>query len=309
MFLSKKVSVDPSRFILSEQDRINSKEYLVVLNGRSGFTPRSKSERHQLTYNYFEKAVDSKLFTLKLVPSGVVKVFYGQPLTDKIVVELNKVAESLDAKLLINPQQEYPRYKIIAAQKRLAKKVKELQVEYQKESFGGNNMWLVIRASEKEVMDFFRLKGEKKRWEEALENMHACTHMFLFEFRGWTFLAGQLVDSLFVEKGVTGEEAIEKLHVDKLLKWGKSFTDVQLYMHYDRSMHFNAFYRVLNGEIIYGEYESESYHKTYGKMPKNVKDLPDNNANMVAIEWSYEPDYLRFQKELKNANSRAVNIK
>lgn len=51
-------------------------------------------------------------------------------------------------------------------------------------------MWLVIRVLEKEVMDFFGLKGEKKKWEEVLEDMYVCMYMFLFEFKGWIFLVG-----------------------------------------------------------------------------------------------------------------------
>lgn len=251
-------------------------------------------------------AEGKKLARLDLIKGGI-HIYYDK-ITPDLIVELNGIAESLDARLLINPQQEYPRHKIIAAQKRLSKKSKEPLVEYQKESFGGNNMWLAIRSNFEEVKAFYNLKGEEKPWAEALANMHTCNGMFIYEFKGWTFLAGQLVDTLFTEDGIKGEESIEKLHVDLLLEWGKTFSDIQLYMHYNRSMYVNAFYRVLNGEMVYGEYETESYRKKYGKLPMNLKDLPDNNANTVAIEWSYDPDYLRYQRELDNAQAWIVNI-
>lgn len=232
---------------------------------------------------------------------------------DKIIPELivygNKIAQDLNAVFYISDLNEFPKYKILAAQKRLVKKSKELQTEYQKESFGGNNIWLAIRSNATTVINFFNLDGEKKTWQDSLSSMHACTHMFLFEFRGWVFIAGQLVDSLFVENRIKGEKAIKELYVNKLLEWGQMFNDVQLFMHYDRFTYFNAFYRVLNGKLFYGEYETENYKENYGKIPKNVKNLPDNNANTVAIEWSYDPDYLRYQKELENAKAWIVYVK
>ncbi len=42
-------------------------------------------------------------------------------------------------------------------------------------------------------------------------------------------------------------------------------------------------------------------------MPKAIKDLHDSDANTVASEWSYDPDYLRFCKELENAKVYIVN--
>lgn len=65
-------------------------------------------------------------------------------------------------------------------------------------------------------------------------------------------------------------------------------------MYYDWFLYFNVFYRVLNGELKYGEYEIVFYEKIYGKMLRNMKDLFDNNVNIVAIEWSYEFDYLCY---------------
>lgn len=167
-------------------------------------------------------------------------------------------------------------------------------------------MWLAILSSLQEVKDYYNLVGQEKPWGEALKNMHGCEGMFMYEFNGWTFIAGQKTDILF-NCQAKGEKGIEKCHVDKLLEWGKTFNDVQLFMHYDRSMYFNAFYRVLNGEMVYGEYETESYQTNYGNMPINVKELPDNNANTVAMEWSYDPDYLRYQKKLENAKAWVVN--
>lgn len=239
--------------------------------------------------------------------SGKIYISYSK-LEDISIVVINRVAGDLGASFLDHSGHVFPKSKVIAAQKRLAKKSKELQIEYQKESFGGNNMWLAIRSSLEETREFYNLEGEEKPWAEALENMHAGEGMFMYEFRGWAFIGGQKTEILF-DCQVRGEKAIEKCHVDKLLEWGKTFNDVQLFMHYNRSMYFNAFYRVLNGEMVYGEYETESYQKKYGKLPKNVKDLTDSDANTVALEWSYDPDYLRYQKELENAKAWVVNVK
>lgn len=240
--------------------------------------------------------------------SGLVRINYHGRITNELAAVSGDLALSLNAYLLCSPNFEYPSSKIIAAQKRLAKKSKEPQIEYQKESFGGNNMWLTIRSNLEEVKTYFNLEGEERSWVDALESMHACESMFMYEFKGWTFIAGQKAQMLF-DCQVKGEEAIEKCHADKLIEWGKTFNDVQLFMHYNRSMYFNAFYRVLNKKMVYGEYKTESYQKKYGKLPKNIKDLPDNNANTIALEWSYEPDYLRFQKELENDKAWIVNVK
>ncbi len=283
------------------QELIEKEASLILFSDFENFEPQTKyANTAILLKSDGEKAARLKLW------QGNIHIYYDR-INSELVVLLAKVAHKLNANFLINETLEYPKSKVIAAKKRLAKKSKELEIEYQKESFGGNNIWLAIRFSLEGVKEFYNLKGEEKSWAEALANMHACEGMFMYEFRGWTFIAGQETDILFGCQ-VKGEKAIEKCHVDKLLEWGKTFNDIQLFMHYDRSMYFNAFYRVLNGEMVYGEYETESYHKKYGKMPKNLKDLPDCDANTVAMEWSYEPDYLRYQKELEGAKAWVVNI-
>ena len=289
--------------------RITVDEWINYANGSMFLVARSIRYGDEIFKpNYFLRLSEKMKGVEFIWRAGNIYISYDK-ISSELIVYANKIADDLNAVFYVNDSTIFPRYKIQAAKKQLAKKSNEPLIEYQKESFGGNNMWLAIRSNATTVKNFFNLDGEQKSWQEGLRSMHACTHMFLFEFRGWVFLAGQLVDSLFAEDGVKGEKAIEKRHVDKLLEWGKTFTDVQLFMHYDRSEYFNAFYRVLNGKLEYGEYETESYQKKYGKMPKNIKELPDNNANTVAIEWSYEPDYLRYQIELKNAKAWILNVK
>ncbi|MCB0668428.1 MAG: hypothetical protein KDC80_21535 [Saprospiraceae bacterium] len=307
-FLKKSNSLSE---LIPDEYRISEQEWQQEVRKNSRLVYFHDFANSERTAKYDNVAIlitsgSEKLARLDLI-QGSLHVYYDKIQAD-LIVELSKIAYSLNAKLLINPQQEYPRQKILAAQKRLTKKSKKPEVEYQKESFGGNNMWLVIRSNITYVKKYFCLQGEEKPWSEALKKMHACAGMFMFEFCGWTFIAGQKTDILF-DCQVKGEKAIVKCHVDKLLEWGKAFNDVQLFMHYDRSMYFNAFYRVLNGEMVYGEYESESYQKKYGKIPENVKDLPDGNANTVALEWSYDPDFLRYQKELEDAKAWVVNVK
>lgn len=140
-------------------------------------------------------------------------------------------------------------------------------------------------------------------WEKCM-HVQDCLCLNL----GCTFITGQKTEILFACQA-KGEEAIEKCHVDKLLDWGRTFDDVQLFMYYNRSMYFNAFYRVLDGEMVYGEYYTETYQKKYRKMPKDVEDQLSNNTNNLATEWSYDPHYLRYQKELENANAWVVNVK
>lgn len=296
------VRLIPEFLKISEQEWIKYADSVDFLIARNLWY---KDEQFQP--KYFLQPNDKIIGVEFIWRAGRIMISYSK-ISPELIVFADHLAKDLQANFYINDKDEYPQSKVIAAQKRLAKKSKAPEVEYQKESFGRNNMWLAIRSSLEEVKAFYNLKGEEKPWAEALANMHACEGMFMYEFGGWTFIAGQKTDMLF-DCQVKGEKAIEKCHVDTLLEWGKTFNDVQLFMHYNRSMYFNAFYRVLNGGMIYGEYETESYQKKYGKIPKNVKDLPDSNANTVALEWSYEPDYLRYQKELENAKAWVVNVK
>lgn len=264
------------------------------------------------TPRFINKAVLVKeglsLAELKLF-KGNIHVYYDKT-TPKLLVELSMIADNLKAYFLINESKEYPKSVIDAARKKVAKRTNQKLEEYQKKSFGGNNMWLTVKGESADLIDFFKLKIEaEKSWNEGLEDMHDYKGMFMYSFRGWVFLAGQKVDWLFSKEGIKGEAAIEEHHVDTLLEIGKQFSDVQLFMFYNRSMYFNAFYRVLNGQMLYGQYYTESYEKEYGKMPKAIKDLHDSDANTVASEWSYDPDYLRFCKELENAKVFIVNAK
>ncbi len=246
-----------------------------------------------------------ELARLKLF-NGKIRVFYKK-ISDDLLIGLNNISERLGALLLINPKMEFPKSKIISAQKRLDKKAKVDLVEYQQNSFGQNNIWLAIKANYTEVLTVFNLTETQVDWHEALLSMRQNGTVFMCEFRGWTFLAGQNLTGLFAIDA-TEEEEIEKCHVDRLLEWAKSFMDIQLYMQYERSMYFNAFYRVLNGKLIYGEYQSDTYQIKHGTVPKNIENLPDNNASTIASEWSFDPDHLRFRKETENAKAWIVKI-
>ncbi len=296
--------------VIPDEYRISMQEWQQEIKKNSRLVYFHEFANFEKTAKYDNVAILltndlEKLARLDFIHGGL-HVYYDKMQAD-LIVELSKIADALNAKLLISPQQEYPREKILAAQTRLAKKSKKPVVEYQEESFGGNNMWLAVRGSATDVKEHFQLDGDERLWDVALKEMHACRGMFMFEFRGWTFIAGQKTEVLFDCQG-EGEGEIEMCHVHRLLEWGRTFNDVQLFMHYDRSLYLNAFYRVLNGEMVYGEYETESCKRKYGKLPKNVKDLHDGNANTVAVEWSYEPDYLRYQRELKDAKAWIVNV-
>lgn len=248
---------------------------------------------------------EEKIFRYTFI-HGQIRISYDGRLSDNIISGCWKIAKSLNAYVLSEKNIEYPMSKIIAADKRLALKTNIQVIEYQKESFGGNNIWLAIRSDHNKVKDFFHLEGEEKDWQIALNKMFTLDGIFTFEFKGWVFIAGQKICTLFYSHAKS-EKKIEMSYVDNLLKWGETFIDIQLYMHYNRSTYLNAFYRVLNGKMHYGEYYTESYSKTYGKPSKSISNLPDNNANTIAREWSFDPDSLRYHKELKNGKAWVMN--
>lgn len=244
--------------------------------------------------NYFividkKKELGCELYLM----GGRILISYDQ-IKDDIVVELDKIASELNAMFLINSEMEYPKAKIIAAQKRLAKRGKVPEIEYQKESFSFNNLWISIRADVESIVTYFGLSLEEISWQDGLEAMNKSEGIFLFHFRGWTFLAGQRLEELFDKSSVLSNE---QKYINSLIELGKIFSDVQLYIHYDRSVYINGYYRVLNGKLFYGEYSSEEYRKKHGKLPYNLKHLAELNPGTAASEWSYDPDYLRYQKE------------
>ena len=292
----------PREYYISEEEwqrEIKENDNLILRSDYEGFDPRPDFANEAILLDNNGK----ELALLRLI-HGVVKII-EEKLNAELIVKVADIADHLKAYLLVNETMEYPRNKVLAARKRMAKRIEQSEKEYQRESFGGNNMWMAIRADKDKVMQYFDLSGEEMEWQKALDKMHACEGIFLYEFRGWTFLAGMDIGELFAPYP-KGEKAVESHQVKLLKKWGKDFLDIQLYMHYDRTEYFNAFYRVLHGKLKYGEYETETYSKTYGRMPREIKNLPDNDANTVAMEWSYEPDYLRYQKELENAKAWVV---
>jgi hypothetical protein len=131
--------------------------------------------------------------------------------------------------------------------------------------------------------------------------MYKSEGIFVFYYNGWTFLAGPKVESLF-NSNYFGGNSFDQKYINHMIEWGKTFCDVQLYLHYDRSENLNAFYRVLNGTLFYGEYYSEDYSKKHGRLPKNLKHLSEVEAATAASEWSYDPDFLRYQKETVDNN-------
>ena len=249
-------------------------------------------EEYKLLKSYY-KLNNDFLFSL-LYHNNKLKIFY-ENISDSLLIILDDISNELNANLYIKDTQIYPPKKISAARARFAKKSTTLKNKYQSESFGVNNMWLAFKSDLNTVQSNFKLKGKETTWEEALNEMEQCNGMFLFEQNGWTFLAGQLVDSMFKCNG-ENEKEIEAEHVAKLLEWGKSFSDVQLFMQYDRSTYFDAFYRVLNGKMIYGTYYTESYQTEYGAMPIDIKLLPESNAISASGVWSINPDSLRYEK-------------
>ena len=294
--------------LIPEHLRITVDEWIDYANGSKFLVARSiRYVDEVFKPNYFLR-LGGKMKGVEFIwRAGNIYISYDK-ISSELIVYANKIADALDAVFYVNDSTKFPKYKIQAAKKRLTKKSKKPLIEYQKESFGGNNIWMVIKSNMESVKSYFKIDGQEMAWQDAIKSMYNCEGIFMFTYRGWTFLAGQNLGSLFAPYP-KGENNIESHQVELLKKWGNEFSDIQLYMHYNRSTYLNAFYRVLEGKLVYGEYETESYQIKYGKMPKNVKELPDNNANTAAIEWSYEPDYLRYQIELENAKAWILNVK
>ncbi len=244
---------------------------------------------------------------------GRIKIYYGPKITDVILNELQKVADRLGAKIFKFNYEEYPIEKIRAAQEKMAKLDAIRGQEFHKESFGVNNMWISFEASREEVLRYFDkeqnivLEGAKYPWEKAISMMYNGEGIFVYGYKKWTFLAGIKTEVLF-GCPPSGEAKSEQCHVSKLLEWGKRFNELQFYQHYDRSTFFNAFYRIHAKEIVYGEYETESYQTTYGTKPDGIIKMPGNEACHAAGVWSIDPDTLRFEPELKNAKAWIMNI-
>ncbi len=284
-----------------EKDKLIENELHEYLSSLNYFKPKKMGPRVLYFYDLNDIKFNFDIF------NGKMKVYFPTSINDIIIVEMQKVAEKFNGFIFDYDDKPYPIEKIRAAQERWAKKDIHKKKEYLKESFGVNNMWLAIMASKHDVAAYFNLSGKQSTWQKAIEMMYGGNGIFVFEYKGWTFLAGIKTEILFGCKPGS-EKEIEKCHVDKLLDWGQRFNDIQLYQHYDRSAYFNAFYRVLDGKIEYGEYETESYQTTYGTKPDGIIKMPGNEAYHAAGVWSIDPDTLRFEPELKNAKAWIMNI-
>ena len=302
MWLAKNLPNGNSILSLSDNNKFLELEVRKYLSGLEEFETKDFGIG-RLYYVHKDKSNNIKLDVI----NGAILVFYDK-INDKLLVILQDIADALNAFILINESTLYPIEKIRAAQKRFAKLEKQGTAIYQIESFGINNMWLTIKAPKVEVINHFNLIGQQYSWKKALELMHKNDGLFLFEYKKWTFVAGIKTEVLFGCPPST-ESISEKCHVSKLLEWGKRFNELQFYQHYDRSTFFNAFYRIHAKKIVYGEYETESYNKTYGAKPDGIIKMPSNEAYNAAGVWSIDPDTLRFEPELKNAKPWIMNIK
>jgi hypothetical protein len=230
-----------------------------------------------------------------------------------LLTECYTIAQIFGAKFFDYSDKEYPIEKIKAAQEKMAKLDALRGQEFHTESFGINNMWITFEASREEVLWYFEkehniiLEGAKLTWKKAISTMYSGEGIYVFEYKKWTFIAGGKTELLFGCAPSTEAES-EKCHVNKLLEWGKWFNELQFYQHYDRSEYFNAYYRIHAGEIVYGEYETESYKKSYGTKPDGIIKMPSNEAFNAAAVWSIDPDVLRFEPELKGAKPWVMNI-
>ena len=238
---------------------------------------------------------------IDLAPNGSVLTINIIRPHDALLVQCYKIAQDLNAFFLEYRAKEFPKSKILAAQQKLALKNGEKEIEYQSDSFGDNNIWMTIRGEPGQVAESLGLHLSEMSWDDALNAMHQEEGLFIYAFKGWTFLAGSKVN-LLLERMAGKKDLSDKLIIQQLEKLGAEYTDVQYYMYFDRSTYINAFYRVLQGSLFYGEYETEEGKKKHGRTPKIIKDISSGDANNVAAEWSYSPDSLRYYKESKEAN-------
>ena len=291
-----------------EKDKLIENQLHEYLSSLNYFKPKKIGPRVLYFYELNDIKFNFDIF------NGKMKVYFPTSINDKIIVEMQKVAEKFNGFIFDNDDKPYPIQKIRAAQEKMAKLDAMRGQEFHAESFGVNNMWITFEASKEEVLWYFDkehnivLEGAKYPWKKAISMMYSCEGIFVFEYKKWTFVAGIKTEVLFGCPPST-ESISEKCHVSKLLEWGKRFNELQFYQHYNRSTFFNAFYRIHAKEIVYGEYETEFYNKTYGAKPDGIIKMPSNEAYNAAGVWSIDPDTLRFEPELKNAKPWIMNIK
>ena len=290
-----------------EEIRLNESIVINFIESLGYYTKVKNFHGEGFTYN-----LESPYLILQYF-KGWIMIYYDKA-DAPTLAELQKVADGVGGVLLINPAMAYPIEKIRAAQEKMAKLDAMRGQVFHNESFGVNNMWIAFEASREEVLWYFDkennlvLEGAKYSWKKAISMMYSCEGIFVFEYKKWTFVAGIKTEILF-GCPPSSESISEKCHVSKLLEWGKRFNELQFYQHYDRSTFFNAFYRIHAKKIVYGEYETESYNKTYGAKPDGIIKMPSNEAYNAAGVWSIDPDTLRFEPELKNAKPWIMNIK
>ncbi len=296
-----------SRFIQEENDYngliprskfIPNEKYIELINGNSKIQWYHEFEFKIIAGINYCISKGERLFSLEYINGRI--HFYLSEETDEIFILLADIALYFNAFLLSDPATEIPDQYIYE----LHEKILSNRVVYQKESFGGNNTWLTIKASEEDLLKYFKVKKiVDLPWSDAILKMRKHEGLFLFHFDGWSFLAGELIYNFF-KPLYEGEEKREKQIVNKLLEWGTYFSDVQLNIFDDyHNGSIGAYYRILDGKLVFGIYNTELLIKAYQPEETTYRRIS------FSSRWSYDPDDLRYNEELKDAQAKIIYLK
>lgn len=244
-------------------------------------------------------------FSVNYVDRGYLNVF-ANFYHDEIIIELDKIAKDFDATLLYSINKSYPKFKVDVARKRLALKTRQSKTKFQERSLL-NTYFMVIKSDVNSVMAYFNLEGEEICWGRAVENIYSGGFILLYEFRGWTFVSANVM-KLFNLKHLSNSLSFEKEVIQKLTEIGQFFEDVQLYGYSIKAVFFTECYRVYKKKFYYGEYlDGEGERRRYGRRPKEIISLYDIDVPYVAEVWSYDPFYMIYCIETKDANVWVAN--
>ncbi|MEZ5057312.1 MAG: hypothetical protein R2879_09785 [Saprospiraceae bacterium] len=296
MFISRHISKNPSDYSLPEDKWIPEMEFYSFFDSNLQY----ESIIYPLDKNptFIRKEGIYKL----TYAVGRIKIFFehGAKISNNTLLELYELAQYFNAYLLQSFSREVSTKKIDEI--KLSQKKSELKPKPSKQtdlSFGQNNVWLVLKGSFQNTLEYFSLKpGPSMDWETGIMKMERNEGILAFYHEGYTYLAGQQVENLFQFKPGNDEE-LERQYFQKLSDWSKTFEDVQFYLHYNKLFYANAFYRFLNQELVYGEFYTEGFENNRGKIPPTISSLYDTDANNVSEVWGIGPESFKYVEGVK----------
>ncbi len=290
MFISKYVREDPlDTSPIPLEFQISYDDYVDFIEGNENFYWNNKIESLKRYQAQYIKNGEN-LFSIEYI-NGNLSLF-ERVNSDETKLLFQDIADSFDACLFLSSTTKFPQKWLEKIKKRISMPI------YQEKSFEDNNKWLTIKSSKEDVLRFFDLeKLGVFDWSTAIDKMYKEEGIFVFEFKGWTILAGKKIETLFGNAMGKGTKPV----IEKLVDWGRQFPVLQLRLEYTGEYPAVSFHNIENAEVKSGYDQGglDSYI--------NADKLSLEEIIMILSAQPFTPDDLRYFPEMEGATALLTN--